>query len=229
MDKSVKKISEMFDEIAGTYDILNHSFTLNLDQKWRKQIVKYIKKNSIKFDTVLDIASGTGDLTKALLKLDSKVIYATDISPKMLEVQKKKFKDERLKIEVADALNLPFKSNSIDIVTIGVGVRNFENLEKGLKEIHRVLKKGGYLIVLEMFGNKGFKKKIFDLYFGKIMPKVGNRVSGSKHAYSYLFNSVKNFHSVEEFVKLAESRGYKEKERVNNFLDFVFTTYLEKT
>jgi demethylmenaquinone methyltransferase/2-methoxy-6-polyprenyl-1,4-benzoquinol methylase len=228
MQKSKEKIGKMFDEISEHYDLLNHLFTLNLDKKWRRKIIREIQKKNYPKDNILDIASGTGDLTKELTALNPVNLYSCDISEKMLDVQKKKINYNGLKIKVADASGLPYEDNSIDIVTIGFGVRNFENLEKSLAEIYRVLKKGGYLIVLEMFGGKGFTRNIFDVYFGKVMTKIGNKISQSKYAYDYLFNSVKNFHTIKEFTKLTENIGFKFIKTDNNFLNFVYTAYFIK-
>ena len=228
MQKSKEKIRIMFDEIAGRYDLLNHLFTMNLDKKWRKKIIKEIIKNNYPKDNLLDIASGTGDLTKELIALNPVNLYSCDISEKMLGVQRKKINFPGLKIEVADSLNLPYENESIDIATIGFGIRNFEDLEKSVIEIKRILKSGGLLIVLEMFGSRDMKKSIFDLYFGKIVPKIGNKISKSDYAYNYLFSSVKNFLDVNEFVNIAEFNGFKYIKIVNNFNKFVYTVYLYK-
>jgi len=228
IDKSRNQISRMFDDIAPKYDFLNHLFTMNRDKKWRREIVKYLKTLSREFENVLDIASGTGDLTLELLKLNPGIIYSCDISPKMLDIQKKKIESNILKIEIADAEKLPYKNNSIDLVTIGFGVRNFNNLPKALVEIKRVLKKDGILVVLEMFSRNKGKKDIFDVYFKKLMPKVGNKVSKSTNAYNYLINSVNTFLSVEEFTRLGEVSGYSHIYSKNNFLNIVHTVYFQK-
>jgi demethylmenaquinone methyltransferase / 2-methoxy-6-polyprenyl-1,4-benzoquinol methylase len=228
LDKSRSQISKMFDDIAPKYDFLNHLFTMNRDKKWRGEIIKYLKTLNRNFETVLDIASGTGDLTLELLKLNPIQVLSCDISEKMLDVQKKKIKDNKLEIEIADAEKLPYKNNSIDLVTIGFGVRNFYNLPKALVEIKRVLKKEGILVVLEMFSRNKDKKDIFDVYFKKLMPKVGNKISKSTNAYNYLFNSVNTFLSVEEFTKLGEVSGYSHVYSKNNFLNIVHTVYFQK-
>lgn len=228
LDKSRTQISRMFDDIAPRYDFLNHLFTINRDKKWRGDIIKYLKTLNRDFENVLDIASGTGDLTLELLKLNPKHIYSCDISPKMLDIQKKKIDSTIVKIEIADAENLPYKNNSVDLVTIGFGVRNFNNLPKALVEIRRVLKKEGILVVLEMFSRNKDKKDIFDVYFRKLMPKVGNKISNSTNAYNYLFNSVNTFLSVKEFTRLGEVSGYSCIHSKNNFLNLVHTVYFQK-
>lgn len=228
LDKSKEKIELMFDEIAPSYDKLNHLFTFNIDIKWRKEIAKHISENKYCVKNILDLASGTGDLTKVLLELDADNIYAADISGNMLEIQKKKILDKRLKFIQTDALNLPAEDNFFDIITIGFGVRNFEYLIKSLHEINRVLKPGGRLIVLEMFKSTGLKTKIFNIYFGKVMPYFGNKISKSKYAYSYLFKSVDSFYNVNDFIKVCEDCGFEREHHKNNFLGIVNTVYLNK-
>lgn len=226
-DKSKEKIESMFDEIAPSYDKLNHLFTLNIDIKWRKEIVKYILTNKDKSDFILDLASGTGDLSKELLDLNPQLICAADISSKMLEIQEKKISDKRLKLIQAEARDMPFENDFFDIVTIGFGIRNFEHLEESLKEIKRVMKPGSKLIILEMFKSNGLKTGIFNIYFGKVMPRIGNNISKSK-AYSYLFNSVDSFFTVKEFTDICESHGFKLEYSKNNFMGIVYTIYLTK-
>jgi len=199
-DKSRKKIEAMFDEIAPSYDRLNHLFTARSDIIWRRKIVSELQKKEIKFSSIVDLASGTGDLTLELLKLDPVKIFAVDISKKMLELQRIKISDERLELIQAEAASMPFEDESIDLVTIGFGVRNFENLNESLTEIHRVLKPGGYLIIIEMFKAEKISSRIFNFYFSKIMPFLGNKLSKSKTAYNYLSDSVQNFLTVQEFT-----------------------------
>ena len=227
IDKSKDRIESMFDEIAPSYDRLNHLFTLNLDVRWRREIIKYIRSKNILHENILDLASGTGDLTIELIRIDPSRICAADISAKMLEIQRKKIKDERLELIQADVRELPFESGTFDIVTIGFGVRNFEHLEDSIKEIRRVMKKGGRLIVLEMFRSGGMKTGLFNIYFGKVMPYLGNKISGSKYAYSYLFRSVKSFYSLPEFTEICLKHGFEKEYSKNNFLGIVNTLYLK--
>jgi demethylmenaquinone methyltransferase / 2-methoxy-6-polyprenyl-1,4-benzoquinol methylase len=227
LNKSKENIGLLFDEIAPRYDFLNHFFTANLDKKWRRQIVRFIKSGKIKSNVILDLASGTGDMINELLILNPEKAYAFDISAKMLEILKNKIKHPGLFVELADSENLPLDSGTVDLVTIGFGIRNFENLEASMSEILRVLKKGGMLIVLEMF-NFEKRNRFFEFYFTKIMPVVGKIVSGSESAYSYLHSSVMNFRTVEEFSEKAEKTGFSVFCRKNNFLNFVYTVYLTK-
>ena len=227
-DKSRDKIESMFDEIAPAYDKLNHLFTLNIDVKWRKEIVKHISAGNYPCRNVLDLASGTGDLSKELLNLEPlEIIYAADISSVMLEIQRRKLNDKRLKLIQTEAQSMPFEDNYFDIVTIGFGVRNFENLEASMKEIRRVLKSGGKLVILEMFKSGGIRTGIFNLYFGQIMPVIGNKISKS-NAYSYLFKSVNSFYQVTDFLKICRNCGFKTESVKNNFLGIVNTVYLNK-
>ncbi len=224
-DKSRPKIEKMFDEIAPTYDRLNHIFTLNKDLKWRKEIVKRLQDNKTSSDKILDIASGTGDMTIELLRLKTEKVYSVDISEEMLKIQRKKIKDKRLVLVKGEVLKLPFENNYFDIVTIAFGIRNFENPENSLIEIKRVMKHKGKLIILEMFKSGGILTSIFNIYFGKIMPYVGNKISHSKYAYNYLSNSVSNFFSVKDFCEICERFGFKKKYLKNNFLGVVNTVY----
>lgn len=226
LNKSKEKIESMFDEIAPTYDRLNHLFTLNIDRKWRKEIVKYLSEKKILSKVILDIASGTGDLTSELLDLNPVTIYAADISKNMLEILKRKVCDNRLETLQADAAELPFKDNYFDLITIGFGIRNFEYLNKSLNEMRRVLKPDGCLVILEMFRSDNFKTQLFNIYFGKVIPFFGNKISKSKYAYSYLFKSVDGFLTVNEFICICEEAGFNREYIKNNFLGIVNTVYL---
>lgn len=227
LDKSSENISSMFDEIAVRYDFLNHFFTANLDKRWRRKIVKYLSENNIKSDVLVDLASGTGDMAIELLNLNPKKVYALDISPKMLDILRTKCMDERLIIEVAESENMPVKNSTVDIVTIGFGIRNFESMEKSLDEIYRVLRPDGLLIVLEMFN---FEKRniLFEFYFTRIMPILGRLISRSNTAYSYLHNSVLNFKTVNQFIDLSTKQGFVLEYHKNNFQKFVYSVYLRK-
>lgn len=218
----------MFDEIAGKYDFLNHLFTMKMDLRWRREIVKEIQNKNLPKNYIIDLATGTGDLSLELLKLDPMKLFAADISYNMLALQKEKISSDKLVLLQCDSLHLPFADNSIDIITIGFGIRNFEFMEKSIDEINRVLKPGGELIIIEMFSNNDFKTKLFNFYFGKVMPFAGNLISGSKYAYSYLYQSVSNFYSVSDFAKIVEKHNFKEVKTKNNFLGVVNTVYFRK-
>jgi len=227
-DKSRKKIEAMFDEIAPTYDKLNHLFTARRDVIWRKKIIKTLKDSGLKFRNIIDLASGTGDLTIELLKLDPQKISAVDISKKMLEIQKTKVADKRVEFIQSEASSMPFADKSIDLITVGFGIRNFENLNESLTEAGRVLKKNGYLVVIEMFRAEKMSSKIFNYYFSRIMPFLGNKLSKSKTAYNYLSDSVENFLALKEFTELCSEHGFKTENIVNNFIGVVNTVYMTK-
>lgn len=227
LDKSRNKISSMFDDIAVRYDFLNHFFTANLDKRWRRKIVKYISENNIRSEVIVDLASGTGDMAIELLNINPKIIYALDISPGMLDVLKRKNKDERMLIEVAESENMPLDNHSVDIVTIAFGIRNFESMEKSLNEIYRVLRPNGLLIVLEMF-NFEKRNRLFEFYFTRIMPVLGKMVSRNRTAYSYLHNSVMNYKTVKQFIELSAKHGFVHEYHKNNFQKFVYSVYLRK-
>lgn len=227
IDKSKENISAMFDDIAENYDFLNHAFTANLDKRWRRKIVNYISENKIKASYIIDLASGTGDMAMEFLRLNPQKIYSFDISSKMLEVQRKKIPDKRVNIEIADSENIPVESGIIDIVSIAFGIRNFENIEKSLNEIYRVLRPDGMLIVLEMFSLEK-KNTFFEFYFTRIMPLIGKLISRNKTAYSYLHTSVLNFMTVREFIEIASKNGFVLEYQKNNFRKFVYSVYLRK-
>ncbi|MBK9333986.1 MAG: class I SAM-dependent methyltransferase [Ignavibacteria bacterium] len=147
----------------------------------------------------------------------------------MLELQRIKISDERLELIQAEAASMPFEDNSIDLITIGFGVRNFDNLNESLTEIHRVLKPGGYLIIIEMFKAEKISSRIFNFYFSKIMPFLGNKLSKSKTAYNYLSDSVQNFLTVPEFTGICNKNGFTLEKSVNNFIGVVNSVYLRKS
>ncbi len=227
-DKSPEKISAMFDEIAPKYDLLNHLLTLNIDRAWRRGIVRWLQSNNIPIGRILDLATGTGDLAMELVKLNPEKIIAADFSNEMLRFQNENKPNDLIELVFADASDLPFESESFDVVTIGFGVRNFADLDKCIREIQRVLKKDGVLIVLEMFRGSGVLNKFFGFYFDRILPRVGNFLSGRTKAYSYLSESVNTFHSVSEFEDICTGNGFAMLEIKRNFIDIVHTVYLQK-
>lgn len=217
----------MFDEIAPKYDFLNHLFTLKLDQVWRKKIVRNLSYEKFEERKILDLAAGTGDLTKELVSLKPEMLYACDISENMLDILQQKIKYNNLNVIKADAEHLPFKDAAFNIITIGFGVRNFDDLGKGLDEIRRVLTDDGVLVVLDIFKNRSFKAKLFNLYFGKVIPFFGNLISHSK-AYTYLFKSVDGFLTPKEFSVLLAKHKLKTESIDNNLMGIVNTFYIRK-
>jgi len=146
-----EQVREMFDNVSGNYDFLNRLFTMGIDQGWRKKVVKLATQNQAK--KALDVATGTGDLAVMLAEAGVSEVIGLDLSPGMLALGKEKVSqkklDDKIKMVIGDSENLPFEDNTFDAITVGFGVRNFENLEKGLGEIWRVLKPKGTLVVLE--------------------------------------------------------------------------------
>ena len=207
-----EQVAQMFDSISQRYDFLNHVLSMNIDKGWRKKVVKIAAAE--KPTHILDVATGTGDLAIALTRANPEKITGIDISNGMLEVGRKKVANKGLSstitLQQADSENLPFDDNSFDIVTVAFGVRNFENLEKGLSEIKRVLKPGGKALVLEFSQPTGFPfKQVYKFYFKNILPTIGKAISKDSSAYTYLPESVNVFPHGKEFTEILKSVGFK--------------------
>ena len=207
-----EQVTEMFDSIAPRYDFLNHFLSMGIDIIWRRKAIKLLKPYQP--EVVLDIATGTGDFAIEATRLKPKEIIGLDISAGMLEVGRKKISkkglDAVIRMVQGDSEDLPFEDNSIGAITVGFGVRNFENLEKGLGEMLRVLKPGGAVVILEPSVPRRFPmKQLFGLYFRGILPLVGRMVSRDSRAYTYLPESVKAFPNGKDFVAICEKTGYK--------------------
>ena len=210
LESKKDQVKHMFNMIASKYDFLNHTLSLGMDYVWRKKAIKKILNNP---KEILDIATGTADFAISAAKHTQANITGIDISDQMIYVGNKKIQQKklhnRIKLSIEDSENLPFQDNSYDAITAGFGVRNFENLEKGLSEIYRVVKKNGYVVILEPSTPKAFPlKQIFSIYFQKILPFIGSLVSKDKSAYSYLPNSVKSFPEGEDFLKILNKQGF---------------------
>jgi demethylmenaquinone methyltransferase/2-methoxy-6-polyprenyl-1,4-benzoquinol methylase len=211
-DKGKKdQVKQMFNKIAKRYDLLNHTLSLGMDFVWRRKAIKKITNNP---KEILDIATGTADFAISAAKHTDANITGIDISDRMINIGEKKIikKDlkNRIKLSIADSENLPFDKSSFDAITAGFGVRNFENLEKGLNEIYRVTKKDGFVVILEPSTPEIFPlKQIFRFYFNTILPKIGTLLSDDKSAYTYLPNSVKNFPNGKEFIKILDNIGFR--------------------
>lgn len=213
-EKSGKKdqVAKMFDNISHRYDFLNHFLSLGIDKIWRKKAISLLKSNPPAL--LLDVATGTGDFALQALELNPEKIIGIDISEGMLEAGRKKIRakslENRIELKYADSENLPFAENTFDAVTVAFGVRNFENLEKGLQEIYRVLKPGGRIVVLEFSQPRRFPfKQIYNFYFSTILPRVGRLISSDKAAYTYLPESVKAFPDGENFIVILRHVGFK--------------------
>lgn len=208
-----KQVARMFNKIAGTYDLLNHLLSFGMDIYWRRQVVKKLAKS--RPSRILDLATGTGDLAIATASLQPEKIYGVDIAPKMLEIGKNKLRQKKLEnmicLEEGDSENLRFENNTFDAITVAFGVRNFENLEKGLKEMYRVLQNGGQAVILEFGKPDGFPfKQIYQFYFLNLLPLLGKMLSKDQHAYTYLPNSVMEFPTGKSLTDLMEKCGFKE-------------------
>lgn len=206
-----KQVEQMFDNISGNYDGLNRVISLGTDVKWRKKVVAAVA--ATRPETILDIATGTGDLAIQMANTGAKRIVGLDLSEGMLNVGKKKIAAKNLdtKIEMVqgDSENLPFSDNSFDAITVAFGVRNFENLEKGLEEIYRVLKPGGIFVVLETSVPTKFPyKQGYRFYSNFILPVIGKVFSKDKNAYTYLSESAANFPYGLAFNNILEKIGF---------------------
>ena len=211
--KSSKKsqVEKMFDSISFEYDLLNGIMTFNSDKRWKKNILNIAKK--LKPKNALDIATGTADIAINLGSISDCKVVGVDISEQMLNVGRKKITkmklDEYVRLETGDAENLNFKDNYFDLVTIGFGVRNFQNLEKGLKESFRVLNKDGTLIILETSVPENTIMKLFYSIFTRTyIPIMARIFSRDKSAYNYLLNSAELFPSGTKFSNILKSVGF---------------------
>lgn len=209
-----EKIESMFDSIAGDYDKLNHIMSLDVDKSWRKRALKEIVDGSGPLE-VLDLACGTGDFSITIAKASDEVkVTGVDLSEGMLAVMADKVERQglggRIFFEQGDGENLRFTDGTFDRVTIAFGIRNFEDRLKGLREMFRVLKPGGRLVLLELSRpeNKVIRW-LYDIYFLHIMPVIGGKVSGDKAAYAYLPASVKTFPGKKEFSAMMAQAGFK--------------------
>jgi len=208
-----EQVAGMFNHIAPRYDFLNHFLSLGIDRVWRRKVVKKLKQNPP--ERMLDVACGTGDLAIATAKRIPDIkIDAVDIAAVMLERARVKIDRRNLgfnvHLNIGDAEDLQFPDGRFNAVTSAFGVRNFEDLEKGLSEMYRVLKKDGSIIILEFSQpRKGLFAMLFKLYFNAILPFIGRVFSGNNRAYAYLPESVNAFPERENFVKLLEQSGFK--------------------
>lgn len=207
-----KQVEQMFDNISENYDFLNRLLSFNIDIYWRNQLEK--KVVAYNPGKILDVATGTADLAIEHAKKTKAAITGLDLSQKMLDygqikVNKKGLKD-RIKLIKGDAEKLSFQNGEFDIVTVSFGIRNFENLEKGISEMGRVLKSGGKLLILEFSKPSGFFAPFFMFYFKKILPNIGKIISGDSQAYTYLPNSVDAMPYGEDMKNLILKNGFKE-------------------
>lgn len=202
----------MFDNIAPTYDTLNHRLSWNIDKSWRKKAIKQL--SSFKPKTILDIATGTGDfaILSAKMLLPDTLIGA-DISEGMMEIGRQKVKNEGLEgiisFQKEDCLNLTFPSDTFEAVTAAFGIRNFQDLERGLVEMYRVLKKGGHLCIIELTTPISFPmKQLFKVYSKVVLPFYGRLISKDSSAYDYLNKTIAAFPQGETMMKILQKAGF---------------------
>ena len=206
------QVAQMFNSIAGKYDFLNHFLSAGIDIYWRKQAVKIMGQN--KPALLLDIATGTGDFAIEALQLNPQKIIGVDISEGMLAVGQEKIKKknltDKIELQLGDSENLAFADNTFDGTMAAFGVRNFENLAQGLREMHRVLKPGGRIVVLEFSKPRSFPfKQVYNFYFKNILPVFGKLISKDQAAYTYLPESVQAFPDGQEFINILKQVGFK--------------------
>ena len=217
-DKKKQYVEKMFDDIAPSYDKLNHVLSFNIDRLWRKRMVKMVVECQPK--TMLDVAAGTGDLSiMAARKMPQLVITGVDLSEGMLKVAREKASKQKLDVRMefveGDVENLPSAGDEFDVVTVAFGIRNFQNLDASLVEMHRVLRGGGSIFLME-FGKpqSKFFAQLYRYYSKVIMPRVGGVMSGNRSAYHYLVNSIRAFAEVDVLSKMRKA-GFEECEAIN--------------
>jgi len=207
-------VESMFDSIAWRYDFLNHFLSFNIDRLWRRRAIKIISK-SYKSPNILDVATGTADLAIAAMKLHPTGVTGIDISSKMLEIGREKIERKGLagKIDLipGDSEKIPFDDNIFDVTMVAFGVRNFADPSKGLREMNRVTRHGGMIMVLEFSKPSAFPfKTIYNFYFRNILPYFGKLFSKDNAAYRYLPDTVMKFPDNDEFLKLLINAGWSE-------------------
>ena len=212
-----QQVAHMFDTISENYDRVNRVITLGIDLRWRKKVIQLTMQNNPK--RVLDVATGTGDLAIALAEKGQAQITGLDISPGMLEVGKQKVQEKQLGKQIdmiiGDSEEIPFEDNTFDAVTVAFGVRNFEELEAGLKEIQRVLKPGGIFVVLETsVPSKSFIRTGYRLYCKNYLPLVARLMSRDERAYSYLTESAEQFPHGKDFNNILAKSGFIDIENI---------------
>ena len=208
-----EQVANMFNTISPQYDFLNHLLSGGIDIIWRKKAIKLLQNKGIK--TMLDIATGTGDFAIEALKLNPEKIVGVDISEGMLSVGIEKIKkmglEKTIQLQKGDSEKLPFSDNSFDAVIVSFGVRNFENLQKGLSDMFRVTKPGGYCLILEFSNPRSFPmKQLYTFYSKYCLPFLGKMISKDPSAYTYLPESVKAFPDGPDFIQIFKSTGYSE-------------------
>jgi demethylmenaquinone methyltransferase/2-methoxy-6-polyprenyl-1,4-benzoquinol methylase len=208
-----EQVEKMFNNIASRYDLMNTVLSAGIHKRWRKKAVKLLAERKPK--QILDLATGTGDFAIAAMKLEPERIVGADISEGMMAIGREKIKklhlQDKITFQKGDSENLPFADDSFDAITVGFGVRNFEDLLKGLQNMNRVLKPGGIAVVLEFSKVKAFPfRQLFHFYFRFITPLLGRLFTRDKAAYTYLPESVSVFPDGKDFEKIMQQAGFKD-------------------
>ena len=202
------RVREMFGRIAGRYDLLNHLLSGNVDKRWRQVVAKRVREGMSGEALILDVACGTGDLSLSLFESTGARVIGTDFCRPMLSLAAGKLPRQITLVE-GDALSLPFKEGTFDVVTIAFGLRNLSDISSGLKELRRILKPKGRVAVLEFSRpSNAVLRTLFGIYFRNVLPLLGGMISGSLKAYSYLPSSVSRFPNQQQLAKLMEQAGF---------------------
>ena len=210
-DSKKEQVAEMFNNIAANYDFLNHFLSMGIDILWRKKAIRLLKDRNPK--VILDVATGTGDFAIEALSLNPDRIVGVDISKDMVSVGQTKVKKKNvesiIELKYGDSEALEFEDNTFDAMTVAFGVRNYENLEKGLSEMRRVLKPKGQVAIIEFSKPQAFPiKQLYNFYFMNILPTLGRMVSKDARAYTYLPESVDAFPYGDKFTEIMKKVGY---------------------
>jgi demethylmenaquinone methyltransferase/2-methoxy-6-polyprenyl-1,4-benzoquinol methylase len=213
------RVRSMFAEIAPTYDLLNHALSLNIDKRWRRRVINCVRDRLLGPDAVaLDLCCGTAELSLELGALAP--TYGVDFCHQMLQIGVKKVRRSALPIELieGDALNVPFPDSAFDVVTVAFGLRNVDDPEGGLREMHRLLKRGGRCVILE-FSHPQLPvfRNLFHFYFTRVLPRIGGAVSGSSFAYQYLPDSVETFPGQRQLAAVMAAVGFSDVRYYNLF------------
>jgi demethylmenaquinone methyltransferase/2-methoxy-6-polyprenyl-1,4-benzoquinol methylase len=207
------QVAEMFNNIAGRYDFLNHFLSMGIDKGWRKKAIAEVAK--INPETILDVATGTGDMAIAAAALNPRKITGVDIADQMLEIGRDKIKAKNMSslitLQTGDSEAMPFDTGSFDAVMCAYGARNFEHLERGISEMCRVIRPGGKVVILEFSSPVNFPvKQLYQFYFRYILPTLGKIVSKHSRAYTYLPESVMAFPEGKQFCNILTKCGFKD-------------------
>lgn len=209
-----EQVREMFDNIAPRYDLLNHTLSMSIDRLWRRRVVRIVRRSRPR--RILDVATGTGDLAIEMARrIPGARVLGVDLSEGMLAVAREKVAaralDERVTLDVGDAERLALGDGAVDVATVAFGVRNFSDLDAGLRELHRTIKPGGEVVILEFSRPRcTLFRMVYEFYTYRILPRIGGLLSRDKRAYEYLPASVGEFPAPAEFLEMMRRAGFGE-------------------